>query len=272
MRITSQSQSASLRADLAEAGSRLARIQGQVASGRVIERPSDGPAAAMEALRYRRTLRGHEQYGRNVGDAKAWLGQADSALDSIDSRLTRARTLTIQAENASLSAEARGAIATELRSIADEMVSIANTDHMGRPIFAGTAATQDAYAADGTYLGDMTPIQRRVDSSITFQVIRAVADDVEAGNNPTAGLDVIDAARDRVSTAEAALGSRLAAIERVESRNEGRAIDTRAALSQAEDVDLTDAILELRTSEAAYTTALNVAARVLDHSLLNFLR
>ena len=67
-RITQQGRTAGINADLQLAGSRLSKIQRQVASGRQIERPSDAPAVALEALRYRRTLRTYGQYDRNLDD------------------------------------------------------------------------------------------------------------------------------------------------------------------------------------------------------------
>ncbi len=296
MRVTSNSQSAAMRADLGDVSGRLARIQRQVASGREIERASDGPARALEALRYRRSLRAYEQYDRNLGDAKAWLNTTDTTLDSVDTQLTRAQDLTIQADNGSLSATARSAIATELRAIADEVVSLANTRHLGRPIFSGTAGGDQAYAGDGTFLGDTRAVNRTTGAGSShqvnavgpdvfgvqdltdpangdvFQVLRDIADKVEAGTQAAGGLDGIDAARSRLNTVRATMGSRLSSIEQLEVRNTGTKIEMRSALSETEDVDLTDAILELKGQEAAYTAALSVTARILDQSLLNFLR
>ncbi|MFQ5557658.1 MAG: flagellar hook-associated protein FlgL, partial [Acidimicrobiales bacterium] len=173
MRVTGLSQGAAMRTDLALAGGRLSAIQRQLASGRRLERVSDGPAAGLEAMRYRRSLRGHAQYARNTGDAKSWLRTADSALNDVDDRLTRARELTIQSINGSLGAEARSAIAEELRGIADELVGLANADHLGRPIFSGTAATDVAYQVDGTYVGDLSAVNRRISPNATVQVIVA---------------------------------------------------------------------------------------------------
>ena len=149
-RITQQSHVSAMRSDLRVVSSRLAKIQRQVASGRQIERASDAPSVALEALRYRRSMRAYGQYDRNLNDAKNWLGTADTALESIDNRISRAQDLTIQADNGSLSPAARAAIATELRAIADEMVGLANTDHLGRPIFSGTVCSSSATNGSST--------------------------------------------------------------------------------------------------------------------------
>lgn len=296
MRVTQQSQSLVMRSDLSLVSGRLADIQRQVASGRQLERASDDPAGALEALRYRRSLRSYEQYDRNIGDAKAWLGTADSALQSIDARLTRAKDLTVQADNGSLDSVARNAIASELRAIADEMVGLANTHHLGRPIFGGASGNAQAYDPSGVFQGDTGAVTRTVGSGVsyqvnvtgpevfgvenpgdpmngnTFEVLREIADRVQAGLPAAAGLDAIERAHEGVHNAQSTLGTRLASLEKLEARNEGTTIEMRSALSEREDVDLADAILDLKSQEAAYTAALGVAGRILDRSLLDFLR
>lgn len=296
MRITQQSQSAAIRADLAQVSSRLANIQRQVASGRQLERASDDPAGALEALRYRRSLRSYDQYDRNIGDAKAWLATADSSLEAIDGRLTRAQDLTIQADNGSLDSAARTAIAVELRAIADEMIGLANTHHLGRPIFGGSSGGNHAYDATGSFVGDTGAIHRTVGSGAsyqvnvvgpdvfgaenpgdpingnTFEMLREIADRVEAGVQASGGLDAIEGARTAVHDAQATLGARLASLEKLELRNVSVTGEMRSALSETEDIDLADAILDLKGQEASYTAALNVAGRILDRSLLDFLR
>lgn len=296
MRITQQSQALTMRSDLALVSSRLAGIQRQVASGRQLEKASDDPAGALEALRYRRSLRSYEQFDRNIGDAKTWLRTGDSTLEAIDGRLTRAQDLTIQAENGSLDAAARAAVAAELRAVADEMVGLANTRHLGRPIFAGASGNAQAYDPTGTFLGDAGVVNRSVGGGVsfqvnvtgpqvfgadnpgdpmngnTFEVLREIADRVEAGLPAAAGLDAIQRAQGFVHDAQAALGARLASLEALETRSDGVAIEMRSALSETEDVDLAQAILDLKGQEAAYTAALGVTGRILDRSLLDFLR
>lgn len=296
MRITQQSQTSAMRADLAQVSVRLAKIQSQVASGRQLECASDDPGGALEALRYRRSLRSYEQYDRNIGDAKMWLGTADNTLEAINSRLTGAQGLTIQAEDGSLDAAARTAIATELRSIADEMIGLGNTHHLGRPIFGGASGNSQAYDPSGSFIGDSDAVHRTVGSGQsyqvnvsgpeifgtknprdplngnTFEILREIANRVDAGVSAADGLDAIKNSRTLVHGAQATLGARLASLEKLEARNSGVTIEMRSALSETEDIDLTEAILELKTQEASYTAALSVAGRILDRSLLDFLR
>jgi flagellin-like hook-associated protein FlgL len=64
-----------------------------------------------------------------------------------------------------------------------------------------------------------------------------------------------------VHTVQATMGARLSSIQQVEVRNTGTTIEMRSALSETEDVGLTEAILDLKGQEAAYSAALSVTAR-----------
>ena len=295
-RITQQSSLSAMRTDLSQVSIRLADIQRQVASGRTMERVSDAPSAALESLRYRRSLRTYGQYERNLSDAKNWLGAADSGLEAIDNRVSRVQELTIQADNGSLSPAARTAISTELRAVADELVGLMNADHLGRPLFGGTAGGDQAYDTNGTYLGDAGTVERTISSGSRFQVnvtgpdafgtdnpgdpmngnivemVRQIADDVDAGLLVQDALDSISTSQTRLHSAQATLGARLASIEKLEARNLDTTTDLQSSLSRTGDVDLTEAILELTSQEAAYTAALNVSGRLWSQSLLDFIR
>ena len=49
--------------------SRLVELQDQLSSGKLLQRPSDGPAEVMVAMDHRGKLRRAEQYERNTSDA-----------------------------------------------------------------------------------------------------------------------------------------------------------------------------------------------------------
>ena len=101
---------------------------------------------------------------------------------------------------------------------------------------------------------------------------REIADRVEAGVSVSAGLDAIARSRTTVHGFQATLGARLASLEKLGIRNSDVSIEMWSALSETEDVDLAKAILDLKGQEAAYTAALSVTKRILDRSLLDFLR
>src|SRR6478609_10473603 len=78
---------------------RLAKVREQLATGRIINRPSDDPSGATTAMRIRTSLAEQNQYVRNADDAVGWLNQADSALSSMTDQVRRAREIALQGAN-----------------------------------------------------------------------------------------------------------------------------------------------------------------------------
>ena len=295
-RITNTTMSRAVLANIQNNARGLNKAQDQISSGKQVRKPSDGPAQVLSALDYRSQLRRNEQLGRNVLDARSWLDSADSALTHSVSELTRARTLTLNGVNGANDAQGRFALASEIRTIAEGMVQTANTEHLGRPIFGGTTAGEVAYDADGNYLGDGGLVARTIAPSVTvqvnrpgpevfgesdtgidgnvFQMLHALANALEAGDLDTArnGIDAIDAATRRIETAQVEMGARAKQLEEVHARNEQVAIDLKFALAEVEDTDMVEAIITLQAQEMAYQGALAVTAKVVQPTLLDFLR
>lgn len=295
-RITNMTTSRAALANIQSTARRLATAQDQISSGKQVRKPSDGPAQVLSALDYRGQLRRSDQLARNILDARSWLDSADSALTHSVSELTRGRTLLVAGVNAGTDSQGRHALAAEIRTIADGLIATANTQHLGRPIFAGTVDSQHAYAPDGTYIGNAGVVERSIAPSVSVQVNRpgsevfgadgvglagnaiqmmyAIADALDAGDLTTAqaGLDAIDAATRRIETAQVEMGARSKQLEEVSNRNEQLSIELKFALAEVEDTDMVEAIITLQAQEMAYQGALAVAAKVIQPTLLDFLR
>lgn len=297
-RVTSSTLSATLQTDLQRAARRMADSEARISSGKAVTKPSDDPSATLRALDARADLRRQAQYERNANDAAGWLNTADSTLMTSVDRLTRARDVLVGAVNAGVDQISRNASAGEVESIRDELVGLANTTYLGRPVFAGAASTTTAYSAAGVYQGDSAEVVRSVgpgsDLQVNlageavygvrdagdpangdlFQVLDRAVADLRAGNVAEAakGLTRIDAAMGRIGEAQATLGTRSRQLESLNERNSSLSIDLRAGLSEVEDVDYAQAIIEVKTQEMAYNAALSVTAKVIQPTLLDFLR
>src|SRR4051794_2131725 len=79
--------------------SRTAKIQEQLSSGKVLNRPSDNPSGAVDSMTFRASQRRLEQYARNSQDALGWLGTADTTLTSSLTSIQRARSLALTGVN-----------------------------------------------------------------------------------------------------------------------------------------------------------------------------
>lgn len=287
------------RAARIEAGRRrLATAEEQISTQKRFQRGSEAPTDASKLLRHTRRLERVEQFQRNSENGRLWSDTADQALQSISTEMTRARTLAVQGANGTNSSEQLQAIAADIRAVADSLIGLSNTKVLGRPVFGGTTSSSDAYADDGSYLGDYGSVSRSIEAGQTveintngpevfgsfdaldpmsgdlFQTIRAIADAVDAGDfdEIRLGIEAIDTAANRVSSAQGRIGAVSQQLDSVDNRMANEKIDVNARVSQLRDVDIAEAIIRLTSAEASYQATLSATSRGISMSLLDFLR
>jgi len=272
----------------------LQAAQARIASGKVIQRPSDDPGRMGSALAVRALQRVREQQARAAQDGQTWVDLTDAKLRSAAEALQRVRDLAVRAASTS-SATERAAIATEVTAVRDELVAIANARNGDQGLFSGTSANPAVSLVGGTwsYTGDATRVVRRVGDgddvtvSLTadrvfgfgagedvFTMLDGLASLVTSGDPAAVGAAIadVDRALGRVLDGLAEIGGAGKRIERALARNaeEQQALVTQ--LSELEDVDLAEAIMELQLQEVSYQATLATMSRVLQPSLADFLR
>jgi len=272
---------------------RLSRSQEQLSTGRLINRPSDSPTGTNSAMRLREQLSAQAQYERNASDGLAWLGRTDNTLTSMGDGTRRARELILQgASTGGVGQQAREALATELDQIRESMLTLANTTHLGRPLFGGTTDSPVAYDANGVFQGeDPSVINRRVADGVDIRISTLGPEAFGTGNgslfkvledaaaslrdpskNGGAHLADLDAVMNKMRTALADVGTRYNRVESALASAKSSTLDMQSMLSEIENVDVAKAIVDLQMQEVAYQAALGATARVIQPSLLDFLR
>lgn len=291
-RVTAASMTSTAMRHLQANMSQLARLQEQATSQRAFSAPSDDPAAAATTLQVHAQQQRNDQYARNVNDGLAWVTTVDSALASSTSLLRRARDLTVQGANdGAMNPAAKEAIAVELESIRDELLAQANTSLLGRSVFAGTSDAGVAF--DATYQHTGTPgseVVRRVSDGVTvrvdadgaavfgdgpdsvFALLDGVVADLRAGVNVGGRLTAIDERMSAMVGVRGAVGARQAQIERAKEAAVDDSVSLEARRAAVEDVDSVEVLVRLQAQELVYRSALSVTARVLQPSLMEFLR
>ena len=298
MRITQQALTANSLAGINNNLSALTRYQDQLSTGKVLTKPSDSPTDTNKAMQTRSGLASLTQQARNITDATARLDQTDSALSTMQDLLQRVQVLTTKGlSTGSNNATSSAAIATEVTALRESMLSIANTTvaSTGQPLFGGVGAGTVAYGADGTYAGtDGFPITRRIGDSeairvdVTgteafgeqpddlFALVQGIADKLNAdpvdADALSADLTALGAAQDRLSTVQSAVGARAARVDDAAALNVDRKLTLTAQLGSIENVDIAKATLELSAQQVGYQAALSVASKVLQPTLMDFLK
>ncbi len=288
---------------------RLDRLQTRLSSGKRVMLPSDDPAGAATATRLRAFVLDNEQYLKNAQAALGWLTATDSALQDVVSVLHRARELTINAARGDLPGDAREALASEFDQLIRHLVQVANTTHGGRYIFGGTQTDRAPYAptddVDGyvdtvTFYGNGQEMTYEVGPGVRqavsvsggtvfdyvgdpsnpaptglFELLVRVRDNILGGAvDQLSGQDLadLDQALDHVLRTLSRVGARQNGFELVAERLQSQEVNLKDLLSKTEDLDVAEAIVELKMQENVYRLALASGARIIQPTLLDFLR
>ncbi|NUU31180.1 flagellar hook-associated protein FlgL [Arthrobacter sp. C9C5] len=295
-RVTNLTMSTSAQRTLQAQQAKLAGLQDKASTLDKISRPSDDPAATAQALQTRSRIAAAAQYGRNIDDGDRWLTAADSALEQATNVVHKMQDLTVQAGNGTLSQAGRDAIALELEGLNADLLSIANRKHLGRNIFAGSSDAANAFTAGAagtptTFNGvPNSSVERRISEN---QTVRVDADGAAIfGNGPTSIFDTVsgivnglrnnqdvtalagqlEAGVKNVINGRSDIGTRQAQLERAANVNTELEATLDAQKMGIEKADLGSVIMDLKLQETNYQVALAATAKVLQPTLMDFLR
>ncbi|MEG1210897.1 MAG: flagellar hook-associated protein FlgL [Leclercia sp.] len=144
----------------------------QMSTGKRVNRPSDDPIAASQAVVISQSQAQNSQYTLARSFATQKVSLEENVLGQVTTAIQSAQEKIVYAGNGTLSDNDRSSLATDLQGIRDQLVNLANsTDGNGRYIFAGYKTDAAAFdPATGTYAGGSTPISQQVDSARTMQI------------------------------------------------------------------------------------------------------
>ncbi|EGL83789.1 flagellar hook-associated protein 3 [Caldalkalibacillus thermarum TA2.A1] len=276
--------------------SRLEKVQWQLSTGRKISKPSDDPVGLNYALRYRSELAANQQYQRNLDSALSWLENADIMVGQVVNVIQRARELTVQGSTGSNSAQSLQAIAAEIDQLIEQLREIANSRFNGKYIFNGQRTDQPPYPDDDFAAAqfDTGKIEFEVGRGVTIAVNQHAGEifgegtetdnlfivlgqirDALRDNDPEAAealLGQLDSRMDKVLEKWADIGARYNRLELMDNRLKDNTLNFTNLLSKTEDADLAEVIINLRTEENIYRSSLAAGARIIQPSLIDFLR
>lgn len=92
------------------------------------------------------------------------------------------------------------------------------------------------------------------------------------GNGAGSSLGALDTSLDKVLQKMSELGGKQTRVELARERLQDLQLNLTRILSEEQDLDYAEAIMELKMEEFAYRTALSVGARIIQPSLVDFLR
>lgn len=293
MRVTQGMISNNMLRNITGSYSKMDKYLEQLATGKKITLPSDDPVIATKGIGFRREVAGIEQYKRNTNEVNNWMDNSDAALDKTTKALQSLRELAVQASNGTYDKEERQNIAKEAEQLKEHLIDIGNTNVNGKYIFNGTNASEGdkpiIYEDGEVEIGSEgnkvmievakgTKLQANVEPGSVFteemfedidKFIERLEDNDESIDD---SIEVLDGAINDTINARADLGARMNRLELVENRLDEQEVISKATMSQNEDVDFEKAITNLITQETMHRAALSAGSRIIQPSLVDFLR
>ena len=270
----------------------LQAVQDQVSSGKKLNQPSDNPADVQSAVGLSDTLAQLNQYVRNIDNATNKLSGMDTALTSASSLIQRANELAIQAANGTLDSDQRQSIAAEVAQLSEALAGDANAKVGDEYIFSGFKVGAPPYQVLGSgqigaYQGDHGVAVARIGPASTVQVslagdsvfqpaIDALAQlqaDLNGGQAvQQSTIGKISDALQSIVQAQATVGARENRLNDASTSQQGLITSNQALLSKLEDTDMPSAITELTQRQTTYQATLAVTAKVMQTSLIDYLK
>ena len=296
--------------DLNNVYSKLAKTQARASSGKQITRPSDDPFNASRAMGLRQALDGNTQYQKNIQDAQGWQDATETALAGIGDFLKRARSLVVEGASDTVDQSSRDSIAEEIDQIVNGVKETSNAQYAGSYLMSGTATDVAPYTqgSDDTYKGNdaglnpaLPGVLREIGPGVTmsintvgvdflgngqpaaggtaddkvFNVLRDISAHLRAGDGASLrGTDMtrLDANLDDVLAARSRNGAQTNRLEAAMSRMQDLETAATKQLSDTEDADFAQTMIDLNSQTAAYQAALKAGASIVQSSLMDFLK
>ncbi|MDD2421901.1 MAG: flagellar hook-associated protein FlgL [Heliobacteriaceae bacterium] len=298
MRITQQMMTNGFMRNINSIMRQMEGVQNQLASGKKFRLPEDDPMGSVLSLTYRSTLVGIGKYLDNTREAQIWLDNSDSALGEVVSILHRVRELFVQADSDTINAKSRVAIGEEINELTDHLSKVANTKVGGRTIFSGTKtdinpSQYNPDTGEWTWLGNTDEIFVEIDANAEIPInsvgakifgipvvgggknllnfMQETVSKLQQGKRVDK-LGELDKFLDVILEEQASIGGRANRTEFTRSRLEDFQLNITDVLSKTEDADMSQVYTQLKTQENVFRAALSAGARIIQPSLLDFLR
>lgn len=275
-----------------------ARVQNQIASGQKISRADEDPFAAQRILTMQAGSEQAQQYFRNAGHTLDISSASFSAVDEIRKVSDRVGEIASASGSGVTSSESYAAYAKELDELLEHAVAATSRIFDGQYLLGGTktdappfTVTRDAQgqvtsvayvgAAQGASfaVSENASISPFTDGAANVQLggfintLVALRDAMQSGDAAavSAQRPALQSGENGVLTTLGRLGAQQRRLELSQDANSASFNELATRISAANDIDLSQAVIELTKSQTAYQASIQSTAKILSQSLLDYL-
>ncbi len=289
MRVTNKMMADNVIAQLFRQREQMVKTQENIITGKRVNRPSDDPAEIGSILSHRTTISSLEQYNENISKAKLHINTEDNVLGMVSDLLRDAKEIAFDT-----APDMRTEMAEQVAAIRDQVLQMANYQIDGKYMFSGDAtltepfnSTTWAYNGDSgtkdTVIGENMQISMTADGSSIFGPdgtnVFDILNDLEAALTavPVVATDItdqignLDSAIDTITTIRSRNAGVYQRLEATENHYNYFKVNVQDMLSNAEDADIAEAIINMQVQQTTYESTLASSSMIIQKSLIDFL-
>ena len=275
-----------------------AKLQLQVSTGRRITQPEDDPAAVGRVLNLQSEQRQLAQYTNNAMRAMTLAQTSYSGLQGLKKVSDRAGELATLGTGA-LSVDSMHTYGTEVDQLLEQGLRLANSRSGGDYSYGGTVTDTPPFVAVRDASGKITSItyagnstQASIPLSESTTVTPTTSGATNSGINDflsslitlrdslnNGDIDAVRAVQPALGDGEDVIIAGMAdnggiqtRIEAAQSQQQDRVTGLESLISGESSVDLPTTIVKLNQTTTAYQAALSSAAKIMNLSLLDYIR
>lgn len=292
MRVSTNYQYQLYQAAIDQTTTSYVNAQQAVSTGKRINQLSDDPYGAVTAVSMSSLQAQLQQYASNITSANDYLNTTESASSQLGTLLNQAYSLAVQGANSTNDHTALNAIASQISDLQNQLVSIGNTQNStGQYIFAGQSSnTKPFSAANGklAYAGDTNNISVAVGPNSQMVVntpgsplftnlynqLEQLKTNLKNGNlSAISGSDVANLKSSIANVAQlnGEVGAQIQETATLSSDNTRRQTELTTNISNIEDVNISQAVIQLTQAQNAYQAAIETAGQLSKYNLLSFI-
>lgn len=291
--------------NLQQGRSKLDKIQEQVSSGFIINRPSDDPIGTRQILSLENGITQGDQFLNNITKGNTSLTITSTALSSIATIVGQVKTIAGNMVNTT-DANAVSNAVSNLNQLKAQLIDLGNTEVGGQYIFGGFDNSTPPFDAAGTFSGtdDAVNIEIGTSSPVSINItggtlLRGGTPPAPPRSGATAGTRPVDilgsiddlitainggsiagiqdgvknmkAASDQIVSAQSTVSGsqmRLANAQKMITSNQNTLKDI---ISSRQNVDYAKAATELTQQRNAFEASLAATAKISQLSLLDYI-
>lgn len=308
MRITNSILVNSFMGDMNKNLNNMHTIQKQQTSGKEFSKPSDNPFKVARSMQMYSEIYANKQYNSNIKETINWMDTTDAALGQATDNLQRIRELMVSAGNAAYGSKEFIAIKDEINEKTAELGQILNTSFDGKYVFGGTEGTKKPVVVDNSSGSNVIKYNNLVDKNnlkkfLTVEIsvgveveynvnavqvmeygsgksisglLQGISDHLK---NPSekhlvTGDDLaeMDEAINNILSLSSKVGAMQNRMESAKSLNEEQNFNMTEILSENEDINVVEKAMEYATMQTIYLASLQTSAKVIQPTLMDYLR